>query len=230
MDLETHKFFESRDVVFHEDIFPFDKEYAKQSGVLFPFHRAADDDADTPLHQPECDSHPSSSVLPESPMMLQLRRSARTHRLPNHLQDFVCCSMTDSFCSCTLTNLCVQDHECLAVVAPLEDTHPHIVEPNSYEAAVQHPGWQLAMEQELQALYANKTWEIVSLADGKRPMACKWVYKAKLKADGSLERLKARLVVKGFTQKPGIDYNETFSPVVKLRAIRAVLAVAVKKN
>jgi len=94
------------------------------------------------------------------------------------------------------------------------------------------------MEQELQALHVNNTWEIVSLPPGKRLIACKCVYKAKLKADGSLEKLKARLVVKGFTQKHGIDHNETFSSVVqlttiravvKLTTIRALLAIVVKK-
>jgi len=70
------------------------------------------------------------------------------------------------------------------------------------------------MDKELQALADTRTWDIVSLPQGKRPIGCKWVYKVKCKADGSIERLKARLVVKGFTQKEGIDYTKTFSPVV----------------
>jgi len=71
------------------------------------------------------------------------------------------------------------------------------------------------MSKAIQALVDNDTWEIMPLPVGKKPIGCRWVYKAKYKADGSLERLKARLVVKGFTHKEGIDYIETFSPVVK---------------
>lgn len=88
------------------------------------------------------------------------------------------------------------------------------------------PEWRLAMDTELQALESNQTWSVVSLPHGKSVVGCRWVYKAKFRADGTLERYKARLVAKGYTQQEGVDYFETFSPVAKIVTVRTILALA----
>lgn len=75
----------------------------------------------------------------------------------------------------------------------------------------------------------NHTWDLVPLPLGKRTIGCKWVYKVKHKADDTVERLKAKLVVKGYTQQAGVDYTETFSPVVKMTTMRALIGTTVMK-
>jgi len=72
------------------------------------------------------------------------------------------------------------------------------------------------MDAEMEALEKNGTWDLVNLPNGKKLVGCKWVYTIKYKADGSIERYKARLVDKGFTQTNGVDYMETFAPVAKM--------------
>ncbi|CAM8926953.1 unnamed protein product [Rhodiola kirilowii] len=86
------------------------------------------------------------------------------------------------------------------------------------------------MQAEIDALQLNDTWEVTDLPQGKHVIGCKWVYKIKRHSDGSIERYKARLVAKGFTQEEGLDYHETFAPVVKMTTIRTVLTLASAKN
>ena len=98
--------------------------------------------------------------------------------------------------------------------------------PNTLSEALSNEKWKQAMNVEMEALEKNKTWEIVQLPIGKKPVGCKWVYTVKYRADGSIERYKARLVAKGYTQTYGIDYLETFAPVAKMNTVRVLLALA----
>ena len=72
----------------------------------------------------------------------------------------------------------------------------------------------------------NGTWEVVELSDGQKAIGSKWVYKKKYNADGTLERYKARVVAKGFNQRPGQDYFETFASTMRQATVRIVLALA----
>nr|GEZ19724.1 hypothetical protein [Tanacetum cinerariifolium] len=90
--------------------------------------------------------------------------------------------------------------------------------------------WRNAMQQKIKALEKNRTWTLEELPEGKRPIDSKWVYKAKFKSNGEVERYKARLITKGCTQREGVDYHEIFAPVAKLVTVRTLLAVATKKG
>uniref|UniRef100_A0A2N9G1F0 Reverse transcriptase Ty1/copia-type domain-containing protein n=1 Tax=Fagus sylvatica TaxID=28930 RepID=A0A2N9G1F0_FAGSY len=119
----------------------------------------------------------------------------------------------------------------------LSPSHKHfslvittLSEPSSFAQANQLPEWREAMQAELQAFKANNTWVLTDLPVGKQAIGCKWVYKIKLKSDGTLERYKARLVAKDYTQQEGLDYSETFSLVAKFTTVRVLLAIAAVKG
>jgi hypothetical protein len=98
--------------------------------------------------------------------------------------------------------------------------------PSSARAALTDPHWRAAMEEEYGALISNGTWELVPRPQGSNVVTGKWVFTHKLRADGTLDRYKASWVLQGFTQRPKVDYDETFSPVVKPATVHTVLATA----
>ena len=83
------------------------------------------------------------------------------------------------------------------------------------------------MKDEMESMEDNNVWDLVELPNGSKPIGCKWIFKTKRDSNGSVKRYKARLVTKGFTQKEGIDYRETFSLVSTKNSFRTIMTLMV---
>lgn len=137
----------------------------------------------------------------------QLRRSHIIHKPPTWMRDYVGNVQTSSVHMYSPSTV---SPTFPFILSPSLSRHyilflfniTTLHEPTTYKEASQLPEWVQAMESELAALEENKTWELVALPPGKKPIGNKWVYKMKLKPNGELDRCKARLVAKGFTQEP----------------------------
>ncbi|KAH9646728.1 retrovirus-related pol polyprotein from transposon RE1 [Citrus sinensis] len=104
------------------------------------------------------------------------------------------------------------------------------LEPTSVKLALSDPKWKQAMQAEFDALQVNETWELVPKEAAQKIIGNKWVFRIKYNPDGSISKHKARLVAKGFHQTPGVDFFETYSPVVKPCTIRVILSLAVMNH
>jgi hypothetical protein len=101
--------------------------------------------------------------------------------------------------------------------------------PMTIEQAYSSPDadlWKEAVQSEVDSIMSNGTWKVVDRPYGCKPIGCKWVFKKKLRPDGTIKRYKARLVAKGYTQKEGEDFFDTYSPVAQLTTIRVLLSLA----
>ena len=106
-------------------------------------------------------------------------------------------------------------------------------DPLTVEQALSSPDkneWRRAMEREIDSLHTNEVWDLVELPSGRKAIGSKWVFKRKLNTGGDVERYKARLVAQGFSQKYGVDYDETFCPVVRFESVRTLIALAAKND
>ncbi|XP_019460075.1 PREDICTED: uncharacterized protein LOC109359834 [Lupinus angustifolius] len=116
------------------------------------------------------------------------------------------------------TILDINLHHCLSITT--------YDEPKTYHRAIKSKDWIQAMRNELPALEQNNTWTSMTLPSDKKAIGCKWVYKLKYNSDGTIEIHTARLVAKEYTQTEGLDYYDTFAPVMKLTTVRLLLALA----
>ncbi|XP_075512761.1 uncharacterized protein LOC142548343 [Primulina tabacum] len=217
MSLDAQKFFVSRDVVFHESIFPFASPSHPQP--IFP----SPDFSSTPSDPVEVTSSAPSSPLdgpalhevPNSVTVFQPpRKSLRTPKPPIWTKDYSCPTLSHS-------NLASSSYPLTQYLTHSKFSQPYQSflasisldrEPSSYHEAILDPRWKAAMDLELAAIESNHTWDLVPLPVGKKPIGCRWVYKIKRHPDGTVDRFKARLVAKGYTQQEGIDYHDTFFP------------------
>ena len=123
----------------------------------------------------------------------------------------------------------VHEKDKLKIIALYKD----LPDPKTYEEAMASPDkkmWIEAMNEEMKSLKENNTWELVEVPQSERKdvhvIGCKWVYKKKLTSSGEIERYKARLVAKGYSQQYGIDFHDTFAPVMKYKSMRIMLYIA----
>ncbi|GJW99868.1 retrovirus-related pol polyprotein from transposon TNT 1-94 [Tanacetum coccineum] len=106
-------------------------------------------------------------------------------------------------------------------------------EPTSYREAVtssEGQQWREAIKSKIESILQNHTWELVELPPGYKPLGYKWIFKKKMKVDGTIDKYKARLVIKGYRQREGLDYFDTYSPVTRITSIRMILAIAALRN
>ncbi|KAL2227998.1 UNVERIFIED_CONTAM: Retrovirus-related Pol polyprotein from transposon RE1 [Sesamum indicum] len=220
-DLKRKSMMISRDVTFYEDVFPYNNESSDPISCSLPIIFSDTDFDDTEgLDQPTAADTGINNNVDEN-QTVGLRRSTRQTNQPVRLQDYTC-SYTKTNTDIPLIQPSHHIHKCFLIAA----NNPS--EPKNFSEAMKGKEWVKAMDNEIRALEDNETWEITKLPKDKKVIGSKWIYKLKLKQDGSIDRYKARLVAKGYNQIEGVDYLDSFSPVAKAITIRILLTLGAK--
>ena len=235
--LKTKNVLIYRDKEFHEKCLPYRLNAAENSimqNIFLPKSNLPMQASDTlDERQSEALDTDSSSIKYQTNQITSIMQQKTSHndahniperekKYPGYLRDYHC-----NFAAQTYTHWCN-----LISFCALSNLHKKTVnisqryeEPTTYAEASTNPNWVYAIHKEIKALSDNHTWDVVTLPHNKKPIGNRWVYKVKLRSDGTLKRFKTRLVANGYNQKLGVDYEETFSPVVKMTTIRCILAV-----
>lgn len=193
----------SRDVVFNEDATWIWNEENKEGHI-----QVLEDNIEQPLNPTPAISSPDTfgSSNPSVSASNESSSSSSSSETPPRNYK----SLQEIYASCTFALL--------------------VSDPICFEEAGKKKEWCKAMEEELSAIQKNQTWDLVDLPEGKNVIGLKWVFKTKYHADGSIQKHKARLVVKGYSQQQDVDFYETFSPVARFETVRTFLALAAQLN
>jgi hypothetical protein len=197
IDLSTDKVITRRDVVFNETDFRCFKRVSNES---VPISTELEDESEEETIERE--------PQPEEPP----RRSQRAARRPEYYgySDSGDTTTTERADTATLVKHCAY-------------TVHEIPKPGTFDEAFSSPHareWKLATDSEYQLLIVDNTWDLVELPEGRTAVGSKWVFKVKYNGEGKVERFKSRVVAKGYSQRQGLDFEETFSPVVRFSSIR----------
>jgi histone deacetylase 1/2 len=247
LDLSTGKIYVSRHVIFDETLFPYSKELGSvinknpsSESVSLP-HQISMPPSSCPTNlQP---THISTCIQlapfilisagteqapsPEISHAAVPPQHADTQSAPTNVHSMVICSKNNIHRPRQSSDDFIRYPLPRALIA---ENIPTEAEPTSYTQASKSLHWQEAMNKEFSALLHNGTWSSVSPPTTTNIVGCRWIYKIKKKADGTIERYKARLVAKGFHQQKGVDFAETFSPIIKHATIRLVISTEVSYN
>ncbi|WVY96489.1 hypothetical protein V8G54_028640 [Vigna mungo] len=259
LNLKNHKIEISRNVVFHENTFPYHNTSKTDNSLSLPIPHHYTNNYDELLPSGYDDQMSSgfphtsgyADQLPSGFPHTDTRNNGIIH---NTSTDVVQMNDTESDTSTSTRKSSrtrripayLKDFQTNGVIRyPITDyinynrlshTFKHTIlsissnaEPTCYSIASKQPQWVTAMHAELDALQANNTWELTTLPPNKTAIGCRWIYKIKYNSDGSIERYKARLVAKGYNQIEGLDYLDTFAPVAKITTVRLLLAIAASK-
>ena len=202
IDESTSKVLVRRDVIFNESDFQYDSSKTKvtDEGTTTSYEQIMVLEDEEPIELPN-ELQPQEQVIQEQ--QHQYPRRQRTTPVRYGIDKFVDTAFLDEV---------------------------QIEEPKSIEEALKDQEWKEAADSEYQLLMENETWKLVKLPTGRKPIGCKWIFKTKRTSEGKVEHYQARLVAKGYTQKPGEDYDETFSPVVRYSSILTLLAFAIQNG
>jgi len=206
----VHTTIESRDALFDEYRF---------SSIPRPRDVTPNTIAQSSLDQVEIDQEVDDQThLEEASTSSQPRRSKRARKEKSFGPDFYVYLVEGSRESVTTQ---------LSYIFNVDD------DPLTYDEAMRsHDAsfWKEAINDEMESIMGNDTWVLADLPPKCKPIGCKWIFKKKLKVDGTIDKFKARLVAQGFRQKPGIDYFDTYAPVARISTIRLLITLAAINN
>ncbi|TQE03722.1 hypothetical protein C1H46_010696 [Malus baccata] len=216
-DLISQKIIISRDVVFEEDEqWNWDEVY--EQAVLTDLEWETDEETTTDDEEgsgviediEDDESHEVGEAMTEG----STSQERRTRRPPTWMRDYE-----------TGEGLSDEENVSMAHLALFTNG-----DPTTYYDTVKSEKWRQAMQQEIEAIEKNDTWELTDLPPGGKTIGVKWVFKTKLNENGEVDKYKAWLVAKGYSQQYGIDFSEVFAPVARMDTIRMVISLAAQRS